>query len=233
MGDPWLIWQLADSAFPIGGFAHSSGLEAAHQLGEIPEANALEIYLGRSIAQVAAATLPFVSGGFQAFADHEDPSVRNAAFIAVDEHQDAFLANHVANRASRALGRGMLATAAASFSPPSTGLGTLDALVRREALPCHQSPAWGAVCAILDVEREECLRLFLFQHLRGCMSSAIRLGIIGPRAAQAMQRRLADTAESWLLRSLELHHSQAHQTMPLFELFQGHHDRLYSRLFSS
>src|SRR5438270_9320121 len=31
----WVIWQLVDSAFPGGGFAHSAGLEAALQLGEI------------------------------------------------------------------------------------------------------------------------------------------------------------------------------------------------------
>ena len=35
MTSPFLLLQLADSAFPTGGFAHSGGLEAAYQLGEI------------------------------------------------------------------------------------------------------------------------------------------------------------------------------------------------------
>lgn len=35
----WLIWQLADSAFPTGGFAHSAGFEAALQWGEDPPHN--------------------------------------------------------------------------------------------------------------------------------------------------------------------------------------------------
>ena len=31
----WLTWQVVDSAFPTGAFAHSYGLEAAWQQGEV------------------------------------------------------------------------------------------------------------------------------------------------------------------------------------------------------
>ena len=31
----WITWQLADSAFPAGGYAHSAGVESAMQAGVI------------------------------------------------------------------------------------------------------------------------------------------------------------------------------------------------------
>src|SRR5450432_522762 len=50
----WLLWQLADSAFPTGGFAHSGGLEAAWQHGEIRGAEDLASFLEAYMCQVAA-----------------------------------------------------------------------------------------------------------------------------------------------------------------------------------
>ena len=42
----WRLWQLVDSSFPTGAFAHSGGLEAASHAGLLPAA-----------AQAAAARL--------------------------------------------------------------------------------------------------------------------------------------------------------------------------------
>ncbi|MBL9126883.1 MAG: hypothetical protein JNL97_04520, partial [Verrucomicrobiales bacterium] len=90
-----LVLQLADSALPAGGFAHSGGLEAAWQLGEIAESRQLAPFLEASLRQAFTAALPFV------MAAHADPE-RLPEF---DRHCDAWTTNHVANRASRVQGR--------------------------------------------------------------------------------------------------------------------------------
>ena len=51
----WLTWQVVDSAFPTGAFAHSWGLESAWQHGEIEGAPALEAFLEASIHQAGHA----------------------------------------------------------------------------------------------------------------------------------------------------------------------------------
>src|ERR1700749_2765699 len=91
----WLLWQLADSAFPTGGFAHSAGLEAAWQHGEVRNRNELVSFVEASLHQLGRAALPFVT------AAHAEPE-RLEEF---DIFCDAFTINHVANRASRAQGR--------------------------------------------------------------------------------------------------------------------------------
>jgi urease accessory protein len=94
-----LLWQLIDSAFPSGAFAHSWGVEAAYQAGEIESETALRRFLRDSLWQTGHAVLPLVTTA------HRDP----ARFEALDAVCEAFLTNAVANRASRQQGRAFLA----------------------------------------------------------------------------------------------------------------------------
>jgi urease accessory protein len=97
----WLTWQVVDSAFPTGVFAHSWGLEAAWQHGEVDSADALRAFLDASIRQAGFTTLPLFNAAYQRPDDLEQ----------LDELADAFLLNAVANRASRVQGRTQVANA--------------------------------------------------------------------------------------------------------------------------
>jgi urease accessory protein len=215
--DDWLVWQLADSAFPTGGFAHSGGLEAAWQHGEVRNPAELASFIEASLEQLGRGSIPFVT------AAHDQPDDAGN----LDRLCNSFLTNHVANRASRLQGRAFLASSGRIF--PSS-----EAARKAKEFPLgHFGPVFGAVLRILGVSRSGAARLFFFQHLRGLVAGAIRLGIAGPMEAQAWQYRLAPRAQGILLRCEHLPVADIAQTAPLLEIWQATHDRLYSRLFQT
>jgi urease accessory protein len=217
----WQILQLADSGFPTGGFAHSAGLEAAVQSGEMPTAERFDAFLHAYLWNVGNAALPFVA------AAHDDP----ADVPALDALVDAFLTSHVANRASRTQGRTFVATCARVFD--ARAIGDLAARARTGETPAHLAPMFGAALATLAVERHETLAIHLFLALRGVTSAAVRLGVVGPHEAQRLQHRHRETLDSVLARCSTLRPAEAATVAPLFDVIGATHDRLYSRLFQS
>jgi urease accessory protein len=216
----WLIWQLADSAFPAGGFAHSYGLEAAWQQDEV-DAVSLPAFVRDAVVQAGRGSLPF------AVAVHKNPD----CLPAIDARYDAFVRNPVANRASRVQGRAWLATVERSF--PRPGVGALCERVRAEGGARHYAPVFGATLRALGVDLGTSERLFLFGVCRGIVSAAVRLGIVGTTGGQRLLSESACTLDDVLARTAGLTLDDAAQTSPLIDLWQASHDRLYSRLFQS
>jgi len=214
MTTPWLVWQLADSAFPAGGFAHSGGLEAAWQLGGVGD---FEAYLDPSLWQVGSLALPFVC------AAHAGRSL-----VELDTLSDATLSNHVANRASRAQGRAFWATARGVFE---SAVRELEARVRGTAM--HLAPVFGATLGALGLKEREVSSLYLHTSLRGVLSAAVRLGIVGPLEAQRLHAARAALLERIVESCAGLAPEDAAQTFPLADACSALHDGLYARLFQS
>ena len=214
----WIVLQLADSAFPTGGFAHSAGLEALLQTGELAS---VEKFCCEHIDQLANGSLPIVGAAYDA----------PARLGELDAFTRATLWSHVATRASRTQGRALLDVAARSFGHEI--LVEARARLSRTELDGHLAPMFGFVTRALGVARDEALATFLHLGVRGALSAAVRLGCIGPSEGQALHHRLHPALESALAHARTLRVEDVAQTAPIIELVQATQDRLYSRLFQS
>jgi urease accessory protein len=216
----WRFLQLVDSAFPSGGFAHSSGLEAAMQTREVVDAKALFHFTQNALWQAGHYALPMIKAAY----------LDSAALSSLDARAEAFLVNQVANRQSRTQGRALLSTAAIIFPEQA---GALRVWMREEKLHLHLAPLSGALYAALGLELPEAQRLFLFSTMRGVLSAAVRLGLAGTHEAQAQQAALDPTLDHVFNACHSLEIDSLAQTAPIADLLSAAHDRLYSRLFQS
>jgi urease accessory protein len=215
----WLTWQIVDSAFPTGVVAHSWGLEAAWQQGEVDGLDTLRAFLEASIQQAGYAALPLVNDA------HRSPERLEAH----DALAEAFLLNAVANRASRIQGRTLLGTAGRIW--PSAALAALQ--TRAAATCAHIAPVSGATFRAIGVPLPTVQKVVLYGAARGVLSAAVRLGIAGSFETQRMQHECSPWLDRIADRCSALSSDDLAQTAPLLDLLQAGHDRLYSRLFQS
>ena len=216
-----LVWQLIDSAFPSGGFAHSAGLEAAVQHGHVTEGAGVRAFARHALAQCGRSALPIVTAAYGRPEDLEE----------LDELSDVFLSNPIANRASRAQGRALVTSVARSF--PDLDVAEIESSLRTDALAGHYAPLVGIIFRRLGVGLLDTQRAFLFIAARGVSSAAVRLGITGAYEAQTMQAEVASYIDRVVDQCGALSPYEIAQTAPLVDVFQSTHDRLYSRLFQS
>ncbi|KAJ2893865.1 hypothetical protein GGI21_005366, partial [Coemansia aciculifera] len=212
--ETWLLWLLADSQLPTGGFVASAGLEAAMQAGLVSEraiegaSNSLTAFIRDSAHNQARLALPFCSRAYEGAAERlehvlEDNTTSVASmveeFCKLDSYHHAMLSsNRVAMRASMAQGSGLLSLfvrghAQAEFMASGRGqasVGTakqLQRLARLGEIKAHWPTVFGFVCAALGISLIHAQQLYMFQFVRQVFSAAIRLNLVGPLRAQTLE----------------------------------------------
>ncbi|RPB15999.1 hypothetical protein P167DRAFT_532478 [Morchella conica CCBAS932] len=230
---------LSDSALPLGSFAFSSGLESyiAHQHGQrTPPRRSVERFLRLSIHSLSASTLPFVIAAYKTPIDSP----------ILDDIFDASTTCSVARRASISQGRALLSVFEKSFStslptsPPDmeafeTYRQSLRSKISEERANGHFGVSWGLVCKVCGLDLESTCYLFLFNHAKATLSAAVRQSLIGPYQGQALLA--TESTRMYVRDGLDLGGrtsiDKAGQMVPTFDIYQGRHELLYSRVFNS
>ncbi|HEX9742427.1 MAG TPA: urease accessory UreF family protein [Nitrospiraceae bacterium] len=218
--------RFVDSFFPSGGFAYSSGLEAAVQGGAVCNADDLSTYVedllrhGMGRREAVAVTL-----------SHEAVSkgvLRTA--LAADSELDAMKIGRESREASRQMGRQVIRIAVEQMDGHLI-LHDFHAAVEVERTPCHLAVSLGLALAAAGWSREDAVAAYLYQTATGLMSAALKLLPIGQREGQ----RLLD---GWIPLIAELSgQAQPESSMtswsPVQDIYAMRHSRMESRLFRS
>lgn len=220
----WILWQLLDSAFPVGGFVHSSGLEVAYKKGLLLDENDLIEFLVAVLDDIKSASLPYALSAYREPEEFEE----------IDEHCDVFLSDPITNRASRRQGLGLLIAVSQMLDTERDQ--SFKNLAKAQGWACHYAPCYGWMFRELGLPEEELALSYLFLCARTVISAAIRLNVIGPLRAQWIFRVLSEQIEqSSIGESLPI--AQDYKSVvnraPLLNYCQCAADRLYSRLFQS
>lgn len=221
----WSQWQLLDSILPTGGFAHSSGLEAAFQAHMISGPEDLQTYVLHVLENTGSLLLPFV------YSANMSPTLET--WHKLDKVLDATFTNEVSRKASIAQGSALMRVAATVFSEaPSLQIMRTNSL-GSGTVAFHHAPIFGLVCGLLGLDTGISQRAYMFVTMRDVISAATRLNIIGPLGAAKLQHDISTAAEDiskkWMNHTFE----EACQTAPLLDTVQGCHAYLFSRLFCS
>jgi len=215
-----------DSFFPSGGFAYSSGLEAAVQGGAVRNADDLSQYVDdlyrhgmrrREVVAVARA--------------HETVrEKRLQVALDADCELESMKMGRDSREASRQMGRQVIRIAA-ELSGGHSILRDYFTAVELERTPCHMAVSLGLVLAASGWGLQEAVAAYLHHTATGFISAALKLLPIGQREGQ----RLLD---GWAPLIAELSdEAQADAIMnswsPVQDIYAMKHSRLESRLFRS
>lgn len=221
------LLQFTDGLFPAGAYAHSFGLEACVQSGEVRDAAGVEAFLRAYLEGCAGPTDAIALACARRAAVNENlPSC-----LALDEMLDAMKALSELRDASRQMGRQTLRVA--THLPCNPFLEEFGRAVTDEITPGHHPIVFGMVGGILEWGALEMTGAYLHSTSAALVGAALRLLPLGQLAGQRVVWNVRPLIATIAEETQDKHEADIWSFAPALEIASMRHALLDARLFRS
>jgi urease accessory protein len=218
------LLHVCDSAFPLGGFAYSDGLEAA--VTACGAALDLRCWIDALVVETfARAEGPTVWRAWRAFEERDWD-----ALATLDKEIVALRPAAAARRSTRAMG--LRLTTMWQTLHPNPRLEQLLTLAHSNVLAPVLPVAFAAACASAGIDRRASVEAFGYTRLAATISAAMRLMPLGQTDAHVLLARTLERLPA-VVDDIALRDAAAESYTPAMDIAAMTHQYVHSRLFRS
>lgn len=221
------LLQLSDPALPVGGYAHSAGLETYVQNGSVSDVPAAAAF----VQQMLLSNLRYTDGAFVSLAYDAALQADFAELLALHAHCSATKLPEEMRMASGKMGLRLLKIFA-EF--PRQQLAKEYLLAKKEdAVAAHYCIAFGIIAAASGISKQEMLQGFFYNAASGFVTNCVKLVPLGQQDGQRILFGLQPVIAACVAACIQPDEAMIGVCCPAFEIAQMQHETLYSRLYMS
>jgi urease accessory protein len=221
------LLQFSDGLFPAGAYAHSFGLEARAQAGEVSDAAAVESFLSAYLEGCAAPT-----DTVAVLCARRAAAAGNiASCLSLDEMIDAMKTPSELRDASRQVGRQTLRVA--THLPCHPLLEEFGKSIAEENTPGHHSIIFGIIGGVLQWDPLEMTSAYLYSTSAALVGAALRLLPLGQLAGQRILWNVRPLIAALAAEAQDKDETDMWAFAPALEIASMQHALLDARLFRS
>jgi urease accessory protein len=221
------LLQFTDGLFPAGAYAHSFGLEACVQSGEVSDAAGVEAFLRAYLKGCAGPTDTIALLSARRAAANENL----ASCLALDEMLDAMKTPSELRDASRQMGRQTLRVA--THLPCHPLLEEFGKAAAGELTPGHHPIVFGMIGGTLGWEALEMAGAYLYSTSAALVGASLRLLPLGQLAGQRMVWNVRPLIATLVEDAQHKNEQDMWSFAPALEIASMRHALLDARLFRS